>query len=594
MVATFSAVLAAVCLAGLLLCAGAVAGLVAVASNPQTDSLSTLLQEGHTPDRFLRQLVPSLPVLNNPFQAMMAIGAAATGLLWLRWLLKGIVTSRATQFAADRVQRLRQHLHRQSLRLDAGDLSGEQTETTRRLFRESASLVESSAAQWIDLTMTGGADLTALVVSACVVHFHAGLECLLPVTASWFLLLLEKKRLNAAADLLAEQIDRTLNHLSEGVEKARIVSGYGMEAFEQQHFAEKLELFGERRRAVAQQIQRGTWVTRCIQVFAVGVPVWILLRHLLSSDQLEAPGAAIIALASALLYRKLSAMEQAHDLELAGSVAAEEIDEYVRAVPAVSQMVKAKFLEPLTRSLQFDQVCMDLPEYPGLLNQLDLKIPAGQRVALISLTREESLGLASLVPRLNDPISGRILIDGNDIARATLESLRAEAMIVSGSNNLFNTTVLDNVICGQSDMTRQQAMDAGKVAHTEHFTRQLPRGYETQIGEFGVQLNVGQAFRLALTRAIARNPALLFVEEPQEVLDSETKTLLDDTYDRICQNRTVIFIPSRLSTVKKSDRVIVLNEGCVAADGKHEDLVRSSELYRHWEYIRFNEFQSHS
>jgi ABC-type multidrug transport system fused ATPase/permease subunit len=135
-------------------------------------------------------------------------------------------------------------------------------------------------------------------------------------------------------------------------------------------------------------------------------------------------------------------------------------------------------------------------------------------------------------------------------------------------------------------------MEAGKLTHTEKFTRQLPKGYETQIGDYGVPLDAGEAFRLAITRAIVRRPALLFIQEPRVSMDSETKALLDDTYDRICSDRTVVFLPFRLSTVKKCDRVILLNEGRVVADGTHDDLMRRSELYRHWEYIRFNVFRS--
>ncbi len=592
--ALLSALAASVCLIGLLLCAGAAAGLVVTTtlSGPGADLLP-LLQDNQFPDRFVRRLLVRFPVFDGTFRGMVALGLTALALVFLRWMLESVVAARAAAFVADRVRRLRRHIHRQSLRLSAGDLSGEKIETTRRLFQDSVGLMESSARQWIFLTMTSGSDLAALAVTCCVVHVHVGLECLIPVVAGWFLLRLERKRMAAAADLLTEQVERDLVQLTQSLEKSRIVTGYGMETVEQKHFADRLERFDRKRQAVDRQLRRGIWVTRLIDVFAVGAPVWILLRHLLNSSDLQLPGATIIGLGAVLVFQKLRALEEADELEVAGTVAGEEVDEYIREVPPVSQVVRARFLEPMSRSLQFDQVCMDTPDHPGLLSQLDLRIPAGQRVSLISLDPEEALGLISLVPRLNDPTSGQILIDGRDISRATLESLRAEVMIVSGSNNLFNATVLENIICGQPDMTRQQAMDAGKIAHTEKFVRQLPKGYETVIGEFGVQLDAGQAFRLALTRAIARNPALLFIEEPTETLDAETKTLLDDTYDRICQNRTVVFLPSRLSTVKRSQRVILLNDGCVAADGTHEELVRKSELYRHWEYMKFNAFRTH-
>lgn len=591
--ATCCSVAASVCLAGMILCVGGIAGLVqaGIAGGESTGLLSVVYRDAF-PDRLLRQVVEQFPRLQNNQTALPILAIAGLALMILRWLLQAAVSSQVSAYAAARVRRLRQHLHRQSLRLNAGDLRGERINTTRRLFGDSANQVESSVHHWTRLTMGASSDLVTLILSCCLVHFYAGMECMIPVLASWFLMVMEEKRLANTSDLLTEQMDRSLNRLADGLEKSRIVAGYGMEAFEREQFESNLNAFGQRRRQVERELRRGVWVSRCILMFAVGAPAWILLRHLTTGDQIGLPGAVIITLSLTMLYAKLRSLQRAQEYELQGSVAAEEIDEYIRAVPDVSQVVRAQFLEPMSRSLQFDQICVDTPDHPNLLNQLDLKIEAGQRVALISLRHEETDALVSLVPRLNDPQSGQVLIDGRNIRRATLESLRAEVMIVSGTNNLFNASVLENITCGLPDISRQQAMEAGKVAHTEQFTRQLPKGYETQVGDYGVQLDTGQAFRLAITRAIVRSPALLFIEEPREALDSETKTLLDDSYDRICQGRTVVFLPYRLSTVKKCDRVVLLNEGRVAADGTHDDLMRSSELYRHWEYVRFNVFRS--
>jgi ABC-type multidrug transport system fused ATPase/permease subunit len=180
------------------------------------------------------------------------------------------------------------------------------------------------------------------------------------------------------------------------------------------------------------------------------------------------------------------------------------------------------------------------------------------------------------------------------VRQATLESLRAEAMFIGGQDPVFNATVLENITCGQSDVTRQQAIDAAKLVHADHFIRGLPRGYETLLGEHGATLDPGQVFRLSLARAAVRSPALLIIEEPQLTLDSETKAMLDDAYQRLTANRTVIFLPFRLSTVKKCQRIVLIHEGRVAVDGVHEQLVRTSELYRHWEYVRFNPFRDES
>ncbi|MCP4510096.1 MAG: ATP-binding cassette domain-containing protein, partial [Fuerstiella sp.] len=215
----------------------------------------------------------------------------------------------------------------------------------------------------------------------------------------------------------------------------------------------------------------------------------------------------------------------------------------------------------------------------------------GQRVALLALDKHEAQALVSLIPRFRDPLNGQVLIDGQDIRRVTLESLRAEAVSVGGQEPVFSASVLENITAGRAEISRQDAIEASKSVHAESFIRQLPKGYETPLGEHGVVLDPGQTFRLSLARAVARKPALLVIQEPEATLDEETKTMLDDAYQRICSDRTVIFLPSRLSTVKKCNRLVLIHRGRVAADGTHEELMRSSELYRHWEYMRFNVFR---
>jgi ABC-type multidrug transport system fused ATPase/permease subunit len=246
----------------------------------------------------------------------------------------------------------------------------------------------------------------------------------------------------------------------------------------------------------------------------------------------------------------------------------------------------------MARTLTFNQVCFQPDGEALLLNNLDLRFTAGETIALLSLQPAAAYAAAAMIPRFIDPDPGQILIDGVDIREGTLESLRAEAIFVGGSDPVFDATVLENITCGQPDITKQQAIDAAKCVHADHFIRTLPMGYETQLGEQGLKPDPGQTFRLSLARAAVRRPAILIIEEPSTPLDSETKTLLDDAYQRISADKTVLFLPTRLSTVKRCSRIVMIHEGRVAADGTHEQLVRSSELYQHWEYLRFNAFRN--
>ncbi len=275
----------------------------------------------------------------------------------------------------------------------------------------------------------------------------------------------------------------------------------------------------------------------------------------------------------------------------AGGELADEITRYLDRIPSVSQVAGASFLNPLSRTLTFDQISWETEDGRRILDGLDLRITQGERVALLSLDRLPACALASMIPRLIDPLAGRVLIDGRDIREGTLESLREEAIFVSGEDSVFDATVLENITCGRPDLSRQQAVDAAKLVHADHFIRSLPRGYETALGEHGLQLDAGQRFRLSLARAAARKPALLIVEEPDVPLDPDTKAMLDDAWQRLSDDRTILFLPSRLSTVKRCTRIVVIHQGQVAADGTHEQLVRNSDIYRHWEYQRFHPFR---
>jgi ATP-binding cassette subfamily B protein len=140
-------------------------------------------------------------------------------------------------------------------------------------------------------------------------------------------------------------------------------------------------------------------------------------------------------------------------------------------------------------------------------------------------------------------------------------------------------------------LSLQEVTEAAKIAHAHNFIQKLSQGYETVIGEHGETLDAGQSFRLSLARAILRKPALLIIAEPDDPIDDDTKDLLDDAYKRIAPNRTILYLPQRLSTLKRADEIVLIHKGRLNAIGPHSRLVQSSPLYRHWEYIHFNEFR---
>jgi ATP-binding cassette subfamily B protein len=154
---------------------------------------------------------------------------------------------------------------------------------------------------------------------------------------------------------------------------------------------------------------------------------------------------------------------------------------------------------------------------------------------------------------------------------------------------VFHDTVRNNIGCGDPAYTLPQIIEAAKMAHAHHFIQKLPEGYETPLGELGHSLSTSEQYRIALARAILRDPALLIIEEPEAELDEETKDLLDDTMTRVLPGRTAIFLPHRISTLKACNKIYLLNRGRVVAAGAHKDLLGGNKLYRHLHYLEFNE-----
>jgi ATP-binding cassette subfamily B protein len=260
----------------------------------------------------------------------------------------------------------------------------------------------------------------------------------------------------------------------------------------------------------------------------------------------------------------------------------------------VGQSARADFLNPCRQSLEFTYVSL---KEPGtgllLLNQVSLHIPAGQRIAIVGDDDVQKHALVYLIPRFLDPTEGEIRVDGKDVRWVTLESLRLQVALVLQRNLVFNDTVFNNIGCGDSSYTLPQILEAAKVAHAHQFIQNLPDGYETHIGELGHHLSVGEQFRIGLARAILRDPAIVIIEEPTTPVDDDTKTLVDDTYTRFLADRTVIFLPHRLSTIRSCNCVFLLHEGKIVAAGPHRDLLNQNDLYRHLQYLEFNVFTEH-
>jgi ABC-type multidrug transport system fused ATPase/permease subunit len=204
---------------------------------------------------------------------------------------------------------------------------------------------------------------------------------------------------------------------------------------------------------------------------------------------------------------------------------------------------------------------------------------AGQMVALVGPSGAGKTSIANLICRFYDPSQGRVSVDGHDLRKIKLLSLRNQVAVVLQDAFLFNNTVAVNLLYGKPDATRKELMAAAKAANAHEFIMELPEDYDTEIGERGVKLSGGQKQRLALARAILADPRILILDEATSSVDAESEYLIQQALERVLKGRTALVIAHRLSTIRNADKIIVLDQGRIVEMGDHHKLMRRKGLY---------------
>ncbi|MHC4970644.1 MAG: ABC transporter ATP-binding protein, partial [Planctomycetota bacterium] len=235
-------------------------------------------------------------------------------------------------------------------------------------------------------------------------------------------------------------------------------------------------------------------------------------------------------------------------------------------------------------SIRFEEVTYSYPEADGpAIEAVSLDIAQGERLALVGPNGCGKTTLVSLLPRLLEPQSGRVLVDDIDLATVNLRSIRRQVGVVTQETVLFRGTIAENISFGSGAPARighERIADAARRAHADEFIRALPHGYDTDLSEQGASLSGGQRQRLAIARAILRDPTLLILDEATSQIDAESEAHINAALAEFCQGRTSLLIAHRLSTVLNADRIAVMDRGRIIAQGSHEQLLATCELYQ--------------
>jgi ABC-type multidrug transport system fused ATPase/permease subunit len=260
--------------------------------------------------------------------------------------------------------------------------------------------------------------------------------------------------------------------------------------------------------------------------------------------------------------------------------AGERIFELLDEEPEICDQTEACDLARVEGHITFDHVDFHYGDGEGVLHDVTFHMEPGEVVALVGPSGAGKTSIANLVSRFYDPVAGRVLVDGQDLRQVKIDALRQHVAVVLQDTFLFNTTIRENLTYGQPDADEEAMVEAAKAAYAHEFITQLPKGYDTTIGERGVKLSGGQKQRLALARAILADPRILILDEATSSVDAEAEYLIQQALQEVLKGRTALVIAHRLSTIRDADKIIALESGHIREVGDHEELLSQSGLYR--------------
>lgn len=366
----------------------------------------------------------------------------------------------------------------------------------------------------------------------------------------------------------------------ETLASIRIVQGLAQEDQQNDRFQVQSE---SSLRSYLEGVRYQARVAPLVDIFAaagLALVMWFGATHVLAG-QLTTGDMVIFFAYVTNLYSPMRALARLSYVTSKAAVGAERIAQVMQVRSEVTDRPRARQLQHLTGNIEFRDVSFAYESGQPVLSGINLRIASGEKVAIVGSTGAGKSTLVSLVPRLYDPTGGSVCIDGDDIRKFSVQSLRAQISLVLQDSLLFSGTIRENIAFGRPDATDAQIRSAAAIANAAEFIDLLPDGYDSLVAEGGSTLSGGQKQRIAIARAILRESSILILDEPTSGLDAASEKIVIDALERAALGRTTLIIAHRLTTVRLADRIIVLDKGRLVEEGTHQELLVRKDKYAH-------------
>jgi subfamily B ATP-binding cassette protein MsbA len=430
--------------------------------------------------------------------------------------------------------------------------------------------------------------LFALLVSVFVIDFRLAIAAFVVTPLAIIPLALFSRQLKKKSLIGQKKMDQIYSLLHEGIGGSKIIKAFTSEDFEIRKFFQATASYFRTSMKLA-------WIGSLSSPFmefiggVVGAFILYVGTRRISQGAISPGDFGAFVMAIFMMYTPINRLNRANNVIQQAVACHQRIGEILKEAPQIQDAPTAYPLPSIQGRVTFENVSFCYNETRPTLIDVSFEVGRNETAAFVGLSGAGKTTIINLLSRFYDPTSGRIKIDGIDVKEVTLISLRSQLGLVTQETILFNDTVRNNIAYALGDVQFERIVEAARAAQAHEFIAALPQGYDTAIGEKGGQLSSGQRQRLAIARALLKNPPILILDEATSALDTESERLIQIALANLIKNRTTLVIAHRISTIRNADRIFVVDNGRIVESGTHDELYDMNGIYRKLYDLQFPE-----